>query len=266
MNESELVHSHVLNCDRLSLYLNKDVSLARNKSARVLRIFERRITGEPLQYILGSCEFMGLVFKVDQRALIPRPETEILVSCALEKLKSKSRISPQKILDLGTGSGCIAVSLAKSIPQAIIWASDVSLTALQLAKENAKSHKVKIKFLRSDIFSALKKDQEKFDLIISNPPYISTAEFCSLAKELSFEPILALEAGKDGLGFYRRIISQAAFYLNRDGLLALEVGANQADRVKALCKQYNFDAPEIIKDYNNIRRVVITKQRISRNG
>jgi release factor glutamine methyltransferase len=266
VNEAELVHSHVLNCGRLSLYLNKEASLDRNKSAQVYRIFRRRITGEPLQYILGTCEFMGLEFKVDQRALIPRSETEILVSCVLEKLKSKDKGAPQKILDLGTGSGCIAVSLAKLFPQAMIWASDVSLAALQLAKENADCHKVKVRFLHSDIFSALKKDQDKFDLIISNPPYISTAEFTGLAKELSFEPALALEAGKDGLDFYRRIISQAVFYLNRDGLLALEVGANQAERVKALCKQYNFDAPEIIKDYNNIRRVVITKQRIPTNG
>ena len=120
MNEAELVYSHILDCDRMSLYLNKETRLGRNKSAQVSRIFKRRIMGEPLQYILGSTEFMGLEFKVDKRALIPRPETEILVSCALEKLKSKSKIAPQKILDLGTGSGCIAVSLAKLIPQAII--------------------------------------------------------------------------------------------------------------------------------------------------
>lgn len=266
MTEAELVLTHVLNCDRLSLYLNKEARLDRNKSARVSQILKRRIIGEPLQYILGSTEFMGLEFKVDKRALIPRPETEILISCALEKLKSTGKAARLKILDLGTGSGCIAVSIAKLLPQALIWASDVSFPALQLAKENADLHKVKVKFLRSDIFSALEKNQEKFDLIISNPPYIAKEEFCGLAKEISFEPVLALEAGIDGLDFYRRIISQAAFYLNVDGLLVFEVGANQADRLCAMCDAQNFNVLDIIKDYNNIKRVVMAKQRISANG
>ncbi|MDP2927312.1 MAG: peptide chain release factor N(5)-glutamine methyltransferase [Candidatus Omnitrophota bacterium] len=266
MTEAELVLTHVLNCGRLSLYLNKEARLDRNKSAQVSRILRRRIMGEPLQYILGSTEFMGYEFKVDKRALIPRPETEILISCALEKLKSRGKTAQLKILDLGTGSGCIAVCLAKLLPQALIWASDISLGALQLAKENADLHKVKIKFLHSDIFRTLEKDQEKFDLIICNPPYISTGEFCGLAKEISFEPVLALEAGIDGLDFYRRIISQAAFYLNDGGLLAFEVGANQADRLCAMCDEQNFNALDIIKDYNNIKRVVIAKQRTSENG
>lgn len=261
MTEAELVLTHILNCDRLSLYLNKNVALDRNKSTQVSAILKRRITGEPLQYILGSTEFMGHEFKTDKRALIPRPETEILISCALEKLELRGKNAPHKILDLGTGSGCIAVCLAKLMPQALIWATDISSAALQLAKENADLHKVKVKFLCSDIFSALKKDHEKFDLIISNPPYVSTKELCDLAKEISFEPVLALEAGIDGLDFYRRIISQAAFYLKADGLLAFEVGANQADRLCAMLDEQNFNALEIIKDYNNIKRVVMAKRK-----
>jgi len=209
---------------------------------------------------------MGYAFKVDKRALIPRSETEILVSCALEKLKSRGKTARLKILDLGTGSGCIAVSIAKLLPQALIWATDISVPALQLAKENADLHKVKVKFLAGDIFSALEKDQEKFDLIISNPPYVSRQEFCGLAKEISFEPVLALAAGIDGLDFYRRIISQAAFYLNDDGLLVLEVGVNQADRVCVMCDEQNFNVRDIIKDYNNIKRVVMAEQRTSANG
>jgi len=265
MTEAELVLTHVLNCDRLSLYLNKNACLDRNKSAQVSAILRRRIIGEPLQYILGSVEFMGYEFKVDKRALIPRPETEILVSCALEKLKLTGKAAQLKILDLGTGSGCIAVCLAKLLPQARIWASDISLAALQLAKENADLHKVKVKFLSGDIFSALQKDQEKFDLIISNPPYIAKEEFCGLAKEISFEPVLALEAGIDGLDFYRRIISRAVFYLNTDGLLAFEAGADQADRICMMLDEQNFNVLDIIKDYNNIKRVVIAK-RTSANG
>jgi release factor glutamine methyltransferase len=259
MNEAELVYSHILNCDRLSLYLNKEVHLSRNKSAQVSRIFKRRITGEPLQYILGSTEFMGLEFKVDQRALIPRPETEILVSSAIEKLRGK--VVCPKILDLGTGSGCIAVSIAKLLPRALIWATDISLPALQLAKKNANLHKVQIEFLHSDIFSALKKEQDKFDLIISNPPYISSEEFCGLAKEISFEPVLALEAGPDGLDFYRRIIIQAADYLKEDGFLTLEMGLGQRSAIENILKKYKkFKVIEIIKDYNNIERVLIAKK------
>jgi len=257
MTEAELVLTHVLNCDRLSLYLNKDVCLDRNKSVQVSAILKRRIIGEPLQYILGSTEFMGYEFKVDKRALIPRPETEILISCALEKLKSSGKVAQPKILDLGTGSGCIAICIAKLLPQALIWATDVSLSALQLAKENADLHKVKVKFLLGDIFSALE-GQEKFDLIISNPPYIAKHEFCGLAKEISFEPVLALRAGIDGLDFYRRIISQAAGYLKEDGFLILEMGLGQRSVIEdILRKTKNFKVIEIIKDYNNIERVMV---------
>jgi release factor glutamine methyltransferase len=261
MTEAELVLTHVLNCDRLSLCLNKDTCLDRNKSIQVSQILKRRIIGEPLQYILGSTEFMGLEFKVDKRALIPRPETEILVSSALEKLKSRGKVVQLKILDLGTGSGCIAVSIAKLLPQASVWAADISLPALKLAKENAGLHKVKVKFLHSDVFSALEKDQEKFDLIISNPPYVSLGELRGLAKEISFEPVLALEAGSDGLDFYRRIISRVTSYLNIDGLLVFEVGFKQAGAVGAMLERENFSDIRIIKDYNNIQRVVMAKKR-----
>ncbi|MDD5130398.1 MAG: peptide chain release factor N(5)-glutamine methyltransferase [Candidatus Omnitrophica bacterium] len=266
MNEAELVLTHVLNCNRLSLYLNKDTRLDKEKSIRVSEILKRRMAGEPLQYILGLTEFMGFEFKIDKRALIPRPETEILVSCALEKLKLNSDTAGLKILDLCTGSGCIAVSLAKILPQAFIWATDISVPALELAKENADLQNVKINFLYSDIFTALEGKNVKFDLIISNPPYIALGEFDSLAREISFEPALALEAGIDGLDFYRKIINQAAVYLSGNGLLAFEVGANQADRVCAMLNEQNFSAVEIIKDYNNIKRVVTAKQRILANG
>ncbi len=261
MTEAELVLTHVLDCNRLSLYLQKDTFLKQDKLAQVCGILKRRIIGEPLQYILGTVEFMGYEFKVDRRALIPRFETEILVSAALERLKLIGKAGELKILDLGTGSGCLAVCLAKLLPQADIWASDISLPALELAKENADLHQVKVKFLYSDIFCALQLVDQKFDLIISNPPYIAQKELSSLAKEISFEPTLALEAGSDGLDFYRRIISQANLYLSKNGLLALEVGADQADQVSMICNQQNFNVLDVIKDYNNIQRVVIAQPR-----
>jgi len=261
MNEAELVLTYALNCDRLSLYLNRDANLDKERSVLVSNIFKRRISGEPLQYILGACEFMGLKFKIDRRALIPRPETEILVQAAIEELKVINTAFV-KILDLGTGSGCIAVAMAKLFPQSIIWAGDISEEALELAEENACLNNVNIKFLHSDLFKALDDLPEKFDLIISNPPYISIDQLGALAREISFEPAQALEAGIDGLDFYRRIIQKATPYLNNNGLLALELGFNQARLVKAMLFKEYFTDIKIINDYNNIERVAIAKKRI----
>ena len=161
MNEAELVLTRVLNCNRLFLYLNKDLRLTKHKSAQISKILKRRINGEPLHYILKTMEFMGLKFKVDQRVLIPRPETEILVESAIKELKSIVKPSPE-ILDLGTGSGCIAISLAKLLPKAQVWASDSSKAAIQLAKDNAQLNKVEIKFFCSNLFAGIK--NKKFDL------------------------------------------------------------------------------------------------------
>ncbi|MBU1922744.1 MAG: peptide chain release factor N(5)-glutamine methyltransferase [Candidatus Omnitrophica bacterium] len=265
MNEVELVLTHVLNCNRLSLYLNKDMHLGKDKSMLLSLILKRRILGEPVQYILGKTEFMGLEFKVDNRVLIPRPETEILVETAISQLKQMGIASP-KIMDLGTGSGCIAVAIAKSLPRADVWASDISISALQLARENACLNNVEIKFIQSDLFDALKSKNVKFDLIISNPPYVSTEEFNSLAKEISFEPELALKAGIDGLDFYRLIITQAAAYLGDNGLLIFEVGINQAVLVKEILEQESFDQLILIKDYNNIERIIMAKKGLFKNG
>jgi len=200
---------------------------------------------------------MGLKFKVDQRALIPRPETEILVESAIKELKAGVNAS-FKILDLGTGSGCIAVAIAKRLPRAQVWGTDISEGALQLAGENARLNKVEVKFLCSNFFTGLK--NKKFDLIISNPPYLSTKELSGLAKEISFEPQPAIAAGIDGLDFYRVIISQAAVYLKSDGLIALEVGVKQARAVKTMLIRKNFSDLKIIRDYNNIQRVVMGRK------
>jgi len=259
VNEAELVLTHVLNCNRMSLYLNKDINLDRDKSRLLSSILKRRILGEPVQYILGKTEFMGFEFKVDNRVLIPRPETEILVETAIEKLNQSGIASPE-VLDLGTGSGCIAVAIAKNLSRANVWASDISTPALQLARENAGLNNAEIKFIKSDIFDALEFKNHKFDLIVSNPPYISSGEFHSLAKEISFEPQLALKAGKDGLDFYRRIISQAAHYLRDDGLLIFEVGLSQAYFVKEMLEEKGFEHLSLIRDYNDIERIVMAKK------
>jgi len=203
---------------------------------------------------------MGLEFKSDRRALIPRPETEILAEAGIAALKRSGQDRP-RVLDLGTGSGCIAVSIAKYLPGAEVYAGDISHAALRLAGENAVLNSVNIKFLQGDLFGCLEGIGGKFDLIISNPPYISSMEMGRLDRELSFEPEIALNAGADGLDFYRRIIAPAPEYLNNNGMLMLEVGYNQSAQVKKMFERKYFKELSYIKDYNNIERVVMAKRR-----
>jgi release factor glutamine methyltransferase len=259
MNEAELVLTHILNCDKLSLYLNKDRELDKDKSALVSSILKRRITSEPLQYILSSTEFMGLKFMVDKRALIPRPETEILVEKAI-KIAAKldrSAARPLEILDIGTGSGCIAVSLAKNIKNCKVSATDISSQALELAGKNAALHQAKIEFIQSDLFSSL--SGRSFDLIVTNPPYIPTLELKNLTREISFEPVLALDGGQEGLDHFRRIISQAHRYLNKGGFLLMEIGFGQAGQIENMLKKSEkFEIIETVRDYNDIERVMVS--------
>ena len=259
MNEAELVFSYILDCDRLSLYLNKDSFLKKDKSVLVSKALARRISGEPVQYILGKSEFMGLEFKTDRRALIPRPETEILVGSVINELKAGKKTRPE-ILDIGTGCGCIAVSIAKLLPGSQVQACDISESALKLARENASLNNVNVRFFHSDLFSGTDK---KFDLIISNPPYVALKEYYKLERGILFEPQNALKAGTDGLCFYRKITKLAAGYLKRSGMIAFEAGKGQAQEIKRLLQKNGFCGIRIIKDYNNIERVIIGKKQDS---
>ncbi len=263
MNEAEFVLTHILDCDRASLYLNRDTRLGALASGLLASVLGRRISGEPVQYILGETEFMGLKFRVDKRALIPRPETEILVEKAQGMLASAGQGA--RVLDLGTGSGCIAVSLAASIPFVEVWAADISPDALCLARENAALNHVFIRFVSSDLFASPELNNEKFDLIVSNPPYIPDACLDSLDRELSFEPGIALKGGIDGLDFYRRIIGDAAGHLKVGGWLALEVGVRQAPAVEKMLGKNGFTGMEITRDYGGIERVVSAKKGVE-NG
>ncbi|MDO8662003.1 MAG: peptide chain release factor N(5)-glutamine methyltransferase [Candidatus Omnitrophota bacterium] len=256
MNEAELLFSQVLGCDRLALSLNKDRYLGREELDFITCSLKRRIKGEPIQYILGKMEFMGLELKIKQDVLIPRPETEILVQTALKYIKQeKSR----KILDLGTGSGCIAISLGKNSANLEIDASDISSSALAVAKENAGLNGVKIDFVLSDLFRGLR--NKKYDLITSNPPYVREGEITKLQPELQFEPKLALNGGPDGLDFYRRIISGSANYLQKNGLLIMEMGFEQKPDIETIFLDLGkFKLIEVIKDYNNIDRVIVARK------
>ncbi len=259
MTEIEQMLTSLLSCKRTDLY-TKDITFNNGKFNQLLTMLKRRENGEPLQYILGEAEFMGLDFKVDKRVLIPRPETEIITEKAIELSKNNS-IS--KILDLCTGCGNIAVSLVCSLPNVEVFASDISVSALSLAKKNALRHKMqkKIKFVQSDLFKAFtKRNSPKFDFIVSNPPYVRNEEIDTLQKEVRREPRIALDAGVDGLDFYRRIINNAALVLKKDGFVLLEIGFGQVQHIKKIVlSSKRFILQEIIKDYRNIDRGILLK-------
>ena len=211
------------------------------------KIVSERISGRPLWYCIGDTEFYGYTIKVDERVLIPRPETEILVEKALKHINKQSRV-----LDLCTGSGAIAISVNKE-SGAFVTAVDVSQDALNLASENAKLNDAQVDFVLSDMFNGL--EGQKFDVIISNPPYIKSQDILSLQKEVKdFEPNLALDGGEDGYNFYKIITKNAKNYLNDGGVLIMECGIGQAQDIKEML--VGFRSVEIIKDYSQIDRIV----------
>ena len=210
------------------------------------------IMKQPVQYIIGYQEFMKLDFKVNKEVLIPRPDTEILVQEIIDLVGNKK----MKILDLCTGSGIIAISLAKYLPNCKIVASDISLKALKIAKENSQINNVVVKFIESDIFKNI---NEKFDIIVSNPPYIETNVIKTLSKEVQNEPVLALDGGEDGLDFYREIISKSYLYLTQNGIIGVEIGYNQKKAVMDLFSE-KYYAIYSKQDLNGNDRIVIAKK------
>ncbi len=211
----------------------------------------RRAAGEPLQYILGEQDFFGLRFRVDGRVLIPRPETEILCEKALDFLRTRPGM---KALDLCAGSGALAVTLALRCPDAEVWACDISPDALEVAGENARRFGAAVRFAQGDLFAPL--SGERFDLIVSNPPYVARSDLDKLQPEVRREPVLALDGGPDGLDFYRRIAREAPPHLHEGGRILLEVGAGQAEAVASMLAARNFLPDEILRDLSGIPRVV----------
>jgi len=234
--------------DRNWILLNQNTELSQDEEERVKDILEQRKNNIPLQYIVGKAYFMGLEFKVNKDVLIPQPDTEILVEQVLNTASGK-----EKILDLCTGSGCIAISLKKHLANCEITASDISEEALEVAKNNAELNNVKINLKKSNLFENF---VEKFDIIVSNPPYIATTVIATLSKEVQNEPVLALDGGVDGLDFYRKIIVLSQKYLNENGKIFLEIGYDQAEQVKKLFIENKYKNIEIIKDYGGNDRVV----------
>jgi release factor glutamine methyltransferase len=259
---AELLLAHSLNLNREELYARLNRELNEREKGGLERLVQRRISGEPLQYILGHQEFWSIQFKVDHRVLIPRPETELLVEQSLSVLSERTFGRNPCVLEIGTGSGAIAVALAKEVKNIFLVATDISRDALILAKENAESAGVQdqIRFVCGDLLGPFRssKDRGAFDLILSNPPYIVRSEIGSLAKEVrDYEPAIALDGGEDGFDFYRRLISQALSYLRKGGWLLLEVGQGQAERVaRQIRRSGTFLKPQILPDLAGIERVV----------
>ena len=222
---------------------------------KFLKLKNERIQGIPLQYILGEQYFMGLKFLVNKDVLIPRPDTEILVYEVLELVKKyREKV---KILDLCTGSGCIAISLAKKVENAEIFASDISEKALVVAENNSRLNETSVKFLKSDMFQNIV--EKDFDIIVSNPPYIASSDMASLSKEVLEEPYGALDGGADGLDFYRKISENALNYLSKNGILALEIGYNQAEGIFDILRKFKYNNIRLVKDYSGNDRVVIAQ-------
>ncbi|MCG8431146.1 MAG: peptide chain release factor N(5)-glutamine methyltransferase [Candidatus Omnitrophica bacterium] len=281
MTEAELLLTHLLECERLDLYLNAGRRIPPDKALQFAEALRRRGKGEPLQYITASTEFMGLAFEVDPSVLIPRPETELLVETALSRLGSRrGRGETVRILDAGTGSGCIAVSLAVMLDDVSLTAVDISRGALDVARRNARAHRVeeKIDFIRADFFfspfshppqTALHPAgvPPRFNLIISNPPYIPAQEIDALQPEVRYEPRQALDGGADGLDCFRALFRKAPRMLTNGGLLLIEIGCGQMSALrKILHNSGNFEIIEVVKDYAGIERVVILRTQAKRHG
>ena len=252
----ETLLQKALGVDRLYILLNLDKDLSEDEEKTFNKFIEERLNNRPIAYIVGNREFMGLDFYVQEGVLIPRPDTEVLVEEVIEIAKDKGQI---EILDIGTGSGAITVSLAKYLENAKLTSVDISEIALEIAKKNAISNNVedRINFVKSDLFSSLNKNQ-KFDIIVSNPPYIKREVIDTLDKQVKdFEPYNALEGGIDGLDFYRAITTQAKDYLKEGGVLAYEVGHDQSEDVSKLMEMDGYTNIYTRKDLQQIDRVVI---------
>jgi release factor glutamine methyltransferase len=254
--DAELLLLHLLGRDKAWLMTHLDEDLGANTAARFTASIERRFNGEPVQYITGECEFYGLPFRVARDVLIPRPETEHLVEKAIELAQ---RVHAPRIVDVGTGSGCIAVALAHALPQALIKATDLSAAALAVAEENGARNGVEICFLRGDLLAPV--GGEQFDLIVSNPPYVPSKDSESLSIEVrEYEPATALFAGNEGLDVYGRLIPASFDALVPGGFLLLEMGYGQSRAIAELLIRSGFEQAEFSQDLQGIPRVACARR------
>ena len=260
---AEVLMAHQLSVERISLYLNFDQPLTDKEVSGYRSLIRRRLKREPLQYITGTQEFWSLDFFVNQEVLIPRPETEIVVDQVINFAKSSARPEDHdlKILDLGTGSGAISVALAKELPRALVWATDISEGALSMARRNATKHGVsdRIEFLQGDLWEPLMNRGVIFDIVVSNPPYVSSKEYDDLPPEIrDYEPRVALNGREGGMYYLNKIIKGAYDFINPGGLLILEMAPDQTQKALTIMDQTAaYGEKARIKDYSHRYRVVV---------
>ncbi|MGV8145828.1 MAG: peptide chain release factor N(5)-glutamine methyltransferase [Alkaliphilus sp.] len=260
--DAEVILCNTLGVDRIKLHIYPEMKISQEMCRKFWIDVEKRENNMPVQYIVNLQEFMGLDFLVEKGVLIPRADTELLVEESMKICKEKFAKLPTEALEIGVGSGAISVSLAKFIDEIRIKAIDISKKALEVAKKNAKTHGVdeKIEFLLGDIFAPItNKDEESFfDIIVSNPPYISNGDIETLIPQVKdYEPLIALVGGEDGLDFYRNIIAKSPNFLKDKGWLVLEIGYDQGCKVSELMEERGFKKIVVKKDLAGHNRLVI---------
>ncbi len=251
--EAQLLLAHVLGCSRVQLYTGFDKPLGEDELARYRGLIKRRLAGESVSYLVGETEFWGLPFHVDASVLVPRPDTETVIEVARAARPDRAR--PCRILDLCTGSGVIAVSLAREYPTAQVVATELSPAAAAIARKNAERNGVadRVDVRTGDLFAPV--HGERFDVIAANPPYIASSVIATLAPEVRREPAIALDGGRDGLAFYDRICAQAREHLTAGGVLIVEHGYDQADAVGARLSAAGLSGVTLVHDLGKNPRV-----------
>ena len=247
--DSKVLLMNVCGITAVEIYVKDEIT--EQEFSKYKDMLQQRASKRPVAYIINNVEFMSLDFYVDSSVLIPRPDTEILVETSIEYI---SQNKYKSVLDIGTGSGAIAISIGKYTQIPELTAVDISDKALTVAKKNATFHNVKVDFIQSDLFECV---ERKFDIIVSNPPYISTSIIGSLGENVkNYEPLIALDGGEDGLDFYRSLVENAKLYLNCDGMILFEIGHDQGVQVYNLLETYGFCNITIKKDLAGLDRVV----------
>lgn len=253
-----LLTEEVLGITRAQYFINPQRLVNKDDADKFFKFIDMRCNKIPLQHIIGKQEFMGLSFNVNEDVLIPRQDTELLVESVLNYLKQNIQGKKVKVLDMCTGSGCIAISIKKLAENVDVTAVDLSQNALKVAIDNAKQLDAKVTFIESDLFENV---SGKYDIIVSNPPYISKSDIETLMEEVkNHEPMMALDGDEDGLKFYKKISEKLNEYLSDDGMIFYEIGYDQGKTVPDILKQYNFKDINVYKDLSENDRVVIARK------
>ena len=262
--DAEILMGHILQCKRFELYMRHDQPLKAHELDSYRELAKKRASGVPVQHLTGEQDFYALKLQVSEKTLIPRPETEILVESIFNTIAKEKNPANLKVLELGTGTGAISIALANGWPNAEIWAVDLSLDALDVARGNVNYHGLseRIHLLHGDLFEPVENDGLEFDLIVSNPPYIPSAEISTLSTEVKdHEPHLALNGGNDGLDIIRKIVNQSAKYLKNNSWVFLEIGDGQGESTLEILNSAEiFDNSQILPDLSGRERIASAKR------